>query len=558
MMTNSGLEKAVAEPEKQPPTLFTFLGTGKYEPTRYLHPDTGQELMETPFVACALVKAFAPRAVKAFLTEAAEDAKGKEFREAFEGLGVVPEVIRIPEGKNPEERWQLFRILSEHLRQTQGQVLLDITHGYRSLPFFAGAVAAYVRALAAAESHFAGKGEKPPQIRIVYGAFEAREGGPRSQPTPASRPEGVGQIKADEPPPRTPIWDLTVFLDVLDWAWAVHMFLATGRAAALADLVMAVDRQLVAKQQAARQPVRSFLKPFAQALQEFSDDLATVRIGRLLLAEGKNQPSTVERLARALEGAKPEIQAHLPPVVPLLALLEGRLEPLRFQGHHLAGPEGKKPMAALARLYLDLDRFSETAIVLREGWVNLFAQPEAACLGPAFDREARNVADRRFGAESLKQKALRTVAELRNDLEHGGFNPGPRAAKTVREQLEQFCRQFEAAPPPENQPPEKGKVWFVTRHPGAREWAAQQGLHVDFFVEHLDPSQVSPGDTVIGTLPLHLAAAVCEAGARLLHLSMDVPPDRRGQELTAEEMAAFGARLEEMTVTRSEQKGKKR
>jgi hypothetical protein len=39
---------------------------------------------------------------------------------------------------------------------------------------------------------------------------------------------------------------------------------------------------------------------------------------------------------------------------------------------------------------------------------------------------------------------------------------------------------------------------------------------------------------------------------------MDVPPDRRGQELTAEEMAAFGARLEEMTVTRSEQKGKKR
>lgn len=93
-------------------------------------------------------------------------------------------------------------------------------------------------------------------------------------------------------------------------------------------------------------------------------------------------------------------------------------------------------------------------------------------------------------------------------------------------------------------------TWFVSRHPGAVEWAARQGIEVDKRVAHLDVDQVQAGDTVIGVLPVHLAAAVCARGARYLHLSLDLPPAMRGRELSADEMARCGARLEEYGVRR--------
>ena len=91
-------------------------------------------------------------------------------------------------------------------------------------------------------------------------------------------------------------------------------------------------------------------------------------------------------------------------------------------------------------------------------------------------------------------------------------------------------------------------TWFITRHPGARQWAEEQDLRIDRHCVHLDPALIEAGDTVIGSLPVHLAAAVCERGARYLNLSLDLPAHARGRELSPEELAAFNARLEAFTV----------
>lgn len=87
-------------------------------------------------------------------------------------------------------------------------------------------------------------------------------------------------------------------------------------------------------------------------------------------------------------------------------------------------------------------------------------------------------------------------------------------------------------------------TWFVTRHPGAVAWAQRRGLAVDRQLAHLDPEQIAPGDTVIGTLPVNLVARVCARGGRYLHLSLDLPAEARGRELTADELERYGARLE--------------
>lgn len=95
-------------------------------------------------------------------------------------------------------------------------------------------------------------------------------------------------------------------------------------------------------------------------------------------------------------------------------------------------------------------------------------------------------------------------------------------------------------------------TYFITRHSGARDWAAAEGLVVDTVMAHFDPNLVQPNDVVIGTLPVHLAAVVCQRGGRYLHLSIKIPPERRGQELGTAELRQFGARVEEYSIQRKE------
>ena len=93
-------------------------------------------------------------------------------------------------------------------------------------------------------------------------------------------------------------------------------------------------------------------------------------------------------------------------------------------------------------------------------------------------------------------------------------------------------------------PDERRRIaWFVSRHPGAIEWAKRQGLAIDRWVEHLDPATVNAGDIVIGTLPVNLAADVCKRGARYLHLSLKLPTEWRGRELTMHQLLNCSAEL---------------
>lgn len=89
-------------------------------------------------------------------------------------------------------------------------------------------------------------------------------------------------------------------------------------------------------------------------------------------------------------------------------------------------------------------------------------------------------------------------------------------------------------------------VWFVSRHPGAIGWIRQQAnmpWTIDHFVDHLDLAGVKAGDVVLGTLPVHMASAICAIGAEYWHLSLDTAKNQRGQELTTEEIIRANACL---------------
>ena len=98
------------------------------------------------------------------------------------------------------------------------------------------------------------------------------------------------------------------------------------------------------------------------------------------------------------------------------------------------------------------------------------------------------------------------------------------------------------------------QVFIVTRHAGAQRWLAMRGIQGELH-PHFDTAQVKPGDQVVGTLPIPLAADVVERGGVYFHLDLRVPPEYRGKELTAEDMDRFGAKITGYVVRRAALEG---
>lgn len=81
-------------------------------------------------------------------------------------------------------------------------------------------------------------------------------------------------------------------------------------------------------------------------------------------------------------------------------------------------------------------------------------------------------------------------------------------------------------------------IIIVTRHSGLVEWLSRNGI-TGTVVGHATEETVA-GKRVYGILPLHLSAHATEVWTVDMP---DLPADRRGTEMTPEEMDSFGATL---------------
>jgi CRISPR-associated protein Csx16 len=87
-------------------------------------------------------------------------------------------------------------------------------------------------------------------------------------------------------------------------------------------------------------------------------------------------------------------------------------------------------------------------------------------------------------------------------------------------------------------------VIIVSRHAGAVQWLAEQGITGEVS-SHVSPEQVK-GKKVYGTVPLNLASMAYSVTT----IVMDLAPEDRGKDLTPEEMRQRGARLETFKASR--------
>lgn len=503
--------------------LVTFLGTGNYEHTRYTHPSG--ECIGTRYVAHAISRLWKVQEVVALATEEAARAHGPGLRNA---LGEDPplEVKLISAGRSEQELWQQFEALLGAL-QGDFSLVLDITHGFRSQPFFAAGALAYLRMLGAFRER---------SVAVLYGRFLKDE------------------------PEESPIWDLTPFIDLVDWAQGAAVLVQTGNADPLIDIANRSERAL--RRRLAQDGCMEFppTNALVRALEDFAGDLATVRIASLTTGYAQSQQERSHaagsgtRLLLALDEFGQFAAGVLPALGPVMARVRAIAEGLAAQS--LAGVEGQSAMAALAKRYLEYGRYPEAAITLREAMVSRFAADARGTdvRSPDFAPEARREAE----ANWLRlDSSARFIAGLRNDIEHGGFNKQPYSAAVLKRELSKLIERHllqpagnGSMPTGESQAARTARTYFVSRHKGALDWATEEGIVVDQLVDHLDLAVIQPGDRVLGSLPCNLAAEVCARGGRYFHLSLELPANLRGKELTADDMRAIGAKIEEFRLER--------
>ena len=494
-------------------TLVTFLGLGKtdsktgqkiYDEVTYVAPDSDNRRVTTRYVARALAEFFSCENVHVVATELAWGTHGDRLAEALSELDILPAPHIIPEGKDEKELRQQFRVLRDVLAEPTDELVLDITHGFRHQPFFAASALSILQAA----------GDLPLDTRIVYGAFEA---GNKEKAT-------------------APILDISHFIDLMGIAFGVSIFINTGHAGTLIDALKKESARLAWRKQKGERDSYDETRNLINALNDFHDDLSTLRLPHLI--SDANDRSSASRFLEAIERYGKFCDKAHPALVPLIDRLQKLVEPLAIPD--FTSSQRPEAMRHLAQSFLKFSRYLEAAAVAREEIVNRFAAGDALEAGtPYFDNNSRRYAEKL--ATDIQE--IRNHFDFRNDLLHCGMRHMPIPARKLKSNVEKLVNFMEAVSA------RKPRTIFVTRHAGAREWAERQGIIVDEMVEHLDPETINPGDLVIGTLPVHLVAEICRRGGRYKHLSMNIPPEHRGRELSADDMEKFGARLEEFIVS---------
>lgn len=352
---------------------ITFLGVYPRE-TTYVMPD-GKECT-APFFGAALARMYPGLKLHVFVTHEAAEKYQEQFVELVTGQveEVVP--VPIPDGKNEEELWEIFEQVVHTVGERE-QVIFDITHGFRSLPFLSFLAAAYLRTVK--QIDLAG---------VLYGNLEAAD--------------------KTVTPWRAPVIDMTSFVSLLDWMVAADRFMRFGDAS---DLAERLNRTKPHFASATPQSLRAWkdtgIRDLAETLTHLSHSLLLIRpydameASDALRIKMASPISGVGRLAR--------------PFTPLSQQIADSFAPLALDRQRLQ----HDPYAALAvertliDWYLRRNQLVQAAAVAREWLVSYVMLHTLGDQQDLLDRDGRTAIEAALGAriQALRNRKVEADQE---------------------------------------------------------------------------------------------------------------------------------------------------
>lgn len=392
---------------------ISFLGTGDYKETTYVW--EGREF-RTRFFGETLPHFFPElERVLVFVTPTVQ--VHSNWTELQHRLGELASPVPIPEGHSESELWEIFDALTGAVAE-QDTVIFDITNSFRSIFLLVFLAVGYLRTARRIVVH-----------RVIYGAWEAR----------------------DRATDRSPVFDLTPFVTLLDWLAATNQFIHTGDARYLARLLTAEGQ-----------------KRGSNALKGAGEQLQNLSLG-MMLCRPLEVMEQAGRVERALAAAEADLAQWAHP----FGLLAQRIQEeyaaraLRYPTAPENVEQNLRHQFILIRWYLDNNQIIQAMTLAREwiitvtGWklgrgflldlkerekveralgglVRIGrVQEDGTCFGVGdLNDEGRVLWD--WPERETLRELWNNLTTVRNELDHAGMNPGPmKVAKLVRKAREE-------------------------------------------------------------------------------------------------------------------------
>ncbi|CAA7602823.1 CRISPR-associated protein, TM1812 family [Acididesulfobacillus acetoxydans] len=387
--------------------LMSFLGTNNYLPCVY-RTQVG-EAAPRRFIQTALVELFLgdltqEREIIIFLTREArernwsrngpngerpleEELTEQLSQEAYSGIRV--RTVDVCEGFTIDQMWSIFEVVERNVN-VGDQVIFDITHSYRSLPFLSLLLLNYARVF-----------RKIKIEGIVYGAFEA-----------LGRRNEVENMPLRER--LVDVIDLKEFVRLMDWSAAADHFVKAGDTKDLYGIARVELSPVNASLKTTDENLH-LLNRLLKNLHEFSQQAATCRTRTILR-------DTLPGISQNAVMNKDEPVPYIKALLPILDVVRGKM------ANMLAGTDIQKANA-LVRWCLDHDKIQQAWTILRENVISFLCSAvgyeehglKAECgrerelITKAAKVLAQNIAAERWENAIKSQSWI--VDAMRNDLE---------------------------------------------------------------------------------------------------------------------------------------------
>lgn len=386
---------------------ISFLGTSDYKNTAYKFLDG--KIINTLYFPYAVNVFYKPSEHYIFMTK---EAKNKH-NDILSALFKFNEV-EIPLGKNEDHFWEIFDDILECVKDGD-EVLLDFTYGFRSQPVLAIAALIYLKALRNIKIY-----------KIIYGAFEAKENDV------------------------VPVFDLTSFIELIDWSYATHDFINYGKAKGISNLMSELQKNSHISKNTQKAKA---LKTSGNSLKELTKSLSIVNI-KDTLKYSKKFSDDIEDLLKDINTIN-----STRPIALLLNEIVKRIEPISISDKEMFNKKGIEAQLSIVQWYIDTEQYQQSITLMNELFISL------QCLLKSLDPikpESRSNISENFGKriQNLKIKNIdidfkdetvlwNRLSEIRNEINHAGMkssntNTSSQISNIQEEfeKLKEYCKEL--------------------------------------------------------------------------------------------------------------------
>lgn len=377
---------------------ISFLGTGNYQEVTYSDNSFNTSLY-TKYFTEALDHIYKPEKIFIVMTDDAQKMHSEQLKSKIKF-----EPILIPKGKSTDEIWQMFSLIAESIPENS-ELIIDITHGFRSQPMLALSIAIFLRVVKSVKIK-----------KIIYGAFEAKD---------------ENNI--------APIFDLTSFINLIDWSYATDLFIKHGNGNLLSSLLTSLHDQVRIEQNQFTN-----LKTFGSLLEKLTESLTFIR-PQEVSKHGKELPGKLEKINNDIMNIQ-----EVKPLQYLLKKVPDSFASLVIEDENIFSEAGFKMQTEMIKFYLETQQFVQAITLSREFIVSLVCKNLKLKFTKRDDRTAAE--DRLNEWTSFHSKGFKLeeypsaladlwgkIRDARNDINHAGMRESTASASKLKKCIIDYC-----------------------------------------------------------------------------------------------------------------------